>query len=244
MLKASHRKKYKADSFYEKLLEYKDKHKGSRCFIIATGPSLTYEDLSLLKGEYTFSMNSICLSYSKTDFRPTYYGIQDPNVFEKLYPVLFEEYKDSPLFYSVGLEKGKAIPSEWIPMPVNGLYHMYDYLFTDKRFVKFSNNSYYVIYDGYTITYSLIQLAVYMGFSTIYLLGCDCNYSDDKNKQHFIETGVFDPSYKTAHDRMIIAYKEAQNYAEKNGIKIINVTRGGMLDVFPRMKLEDVINGD
>ena len=50
---------------YNSLKMYKDIHKGERCFIIATGPSLTMEDLEALKSEYTFGMNSICIFVNK-----------------------------------------------------------------------------------------------------------------------------------------------------------------------------------
>ena len=38
--------------------KFENKYNGKRCFIIATGPSLTMEDLGLLKDEYT------CLLYT------------------------------------------------------------------------------------------------------------------------------------------------------------------------------------
>ena len=44
--------------------------------------SLTIEDINLLKGEFTFSMNSIYKLYDKTDWRPTYYCIYDDIVFK------------------------------------------------------------------------------------------------------------------------------------------------------------------
>ena len=58
---------------------------------------------------------------------------------------------------------------------------------------KFSDNAFEVVYSGYTITYSLIQLAVYMGFKEIYLIGVDCNYSSNKNN-HFKDYGIVDNS--------------------------------------------------
>lgn len=57
---------------YEWLKQYKNKYDGKRCFIVATGPSLTVEDLSLLKNEITFGMNSICMSSKLTDWIPTF----------------------------------------------------------------------------------------------------------------------------------------------------------------------------
>ncbi|MEH7386551.1 hypothetical protein V7147_14250, partial [Bacillus sp. JJ1521] len=68
------------NSQYQKLKKIKNKHMGQRCFIIGTGPSLTIEDLEKLRNEMTFSMNSICLAFDETDWRPTYYGIQGIHV--------------------------------------------------------------------------------------------------------------------------------------------------------------------
>ena len=45
-------------------------------------------------------------------------------------------------------------------------------------------------------------------------------------------------NYKTVKE---FFYKSAKEYADSNGIKIINCTRGGMLEVFPRMSLEEVL---
>lgn len=229
------------DKRYLLIRNYKNKHQGQRCFIVATGPSITMSDLELIKDEVTFSMNSIILAYDKTAFRPTYYGIQDPNVFEKLYPELIKRKDDQKVFIPDGLGNGKEIPSDWIKFKINGIYHMYDYNYTDKYFAKFSGDSYAVVYDGYTITYSLLEIAVYMGFKEIYLLGCDSTYSSDLKKQHFIDYGHYDPSYMKAHDRLMVAYNVAKKYADSHGIKIINATRGGALEIFPRVTLEDVL---
>ena len=38
---------------FDYIKKYKDLHKGKRCFIIASGPSLRIEDLERLKNEYT-----------------------------------------------------------------------------------------------------------------------------------------------------------------------------------------------
>ena len=40
---------------------------------------------------------------------------------------------------------------------------------------------------------------------------------------------------------MITGYKAAKEYADAHNIKIVNCTRGGMLEIFPRMNLEDVL---
>ena len=65
------------DRQFSRLKEFENKYNGERCFIIATGPSLTIDDLEKLKDEYTFGVNSIIKLFDETDFRPDFYGIQD-----------------------------------------------------------------------------------------------------------------------------------------------------------------------
>lgn len=230
------RRYFKGNNIYKKMLPYKDKHLGQRCFILATGPSLTFTDIEKLNNEISFSMNSIVLAFNKTEWRPTYYGIQDPFVYKKIEKKILND-DTMEMFFGDRLYRLFNIPSNVTVFPHNLLNHKINHNFG----TKFSDNVYLDVYDGYTITYSLIQIAVYMGFKEIYLLGCDCNYSNDKNKQHFVESGHYDPTYKTAGERMTVAYMEAQRYADSHGIKIYNATRGGMLEVFPRIDLDEVL---
>ncbi|ODG92009.1 MULTISPECIES: 6-hydroxymethylpterin diphosphokinase MptE-like protein [Bacillaceae] len=223
-------------SHFEKLKDIKNKHLGERCFIVATGPSLKIEDLEKLRGEITFSMNSICLAFDETDWRPTYYGIQcigNYLRFEEDIKNLDSECK----FIGEPILKRAEIPEEYYVYPMNMLNHYW--LHTEYN-TKFSDDAFAVVYDGYSIAYSLIQIAVYMGFKEIYLLGADCNYSSDLN-HHFKNYDCFDPTYSVAGIKMIHAYSVAKKYADSNNIKIFNATRGGMLEIFERVDLDDVI---
>ena len=56
-----------------KIIQFKDKHKGQRCVIIGNGPSLNKMDLSFLKQEICFGMNKIYLGFEKWNFIPKYY---------------------------------------------------------------------------------------------------------------------------------------------------------------------------
>ena len=92
-----------------------------------------------------------------------------------------------------------------------------------------------------------IQVAMYMGFKEIYLIGADCNYTT--TKIHFIEMPddkqkISEGWLPKATDLSIDGYKAIKKYADKHDIKIYNATRGGMLEVFPRVNLEDVIEID
>lgn len=60
----------------------KNKHKGQRCFIVGSGPSLKVDDLNKLKDEVTFACNKIYLAFNDTSWRPTYYSVYDVLVAE------------------------------------------------------------------------------------------------------------------------------------------------------------------
>lgn len=226
------------DTRFLPLKGYKDKYKGKRCFITCTGPSLTIADLEMLEGEYVFGMNSIALIHDKTSWKPDFYGIQDSHVFHKLRNDILST-DNGIVFAPYSYRKKFNTPSNWIYWHMCGSYHIYEMIYPMKYFAKYSNDCYTRIYDGYTITYSLIQLATYMGFDEIYLLGADCSYMG--KQQHFIETGHYDPGFMHAGDRLYASYSVAKEYAEKNNIKIFNATRGGCLELFQRVKLEDII---
>lgn len=237
MLGLLHEKKYAP------IRSLKNIHHGERCFIVATGPSLTFEDLHKLKGEFVFGVNSLVKILDKLEFIPNYLGIQDELVYKKIGDMI-EECQVKHVFMT------------------DKLYHKYCKRKDGERYIifpkyncrhsshgemrpltsGFSNDPSIVVYDGYSITYSLLQIAVYMGFSEIYLLGCDCSYDVNGGKQHFVESGHFDKQAATVGERMIYAFGVAKRYLDehKPDVKVYNSTRGGMLEVFPRMTLEEV----
>ena len=227
----------KRSNDYAEIIKYKNIHRGERCFILATGPSLTIEDVRKLKNEYTLGMNSICLLFDQLGWETTYYGVQDYNVYDRLKPN-YKELKSTVLFLGDGISKQDRSDVKHIPFALDYLNHKYTY---SKLMTKFSDDAYKQIYDGYTITYSLMQLAVYMGFETIYLLGNDCSYPKDPKKQHFVDFGHYDPSTLTARDRILFAYQYAFDYLKETNIKIFNATRGGELEIFPRVNLDEVL---
>lgn len=226
---------------YKKIMSLKDKYKGERCFVICTGPSLTIDDLNLLKGEYTFGMNSISLLFDNTDFRPSFLGCIDEGVFLKMYDNI-QKYDDDkiPVFISGRAAKHCELKPHWYEIPVNVAYHTYDRWVKNKFWCKFSDDAYAGVYDMYSVTHFLIQIAVYMGFKDIYLLGCDCNQV--KGRQvHFKDYGVPDASIDTARERNINGFEEVKRYCDTHDVTVYNVTRGGMLEVFERVDLDKVL---
>jgi len=237
---ARRRKEGYKDERFLRLKALKGKYAAKRCFITCTGPSLTINDLEKLENEYVFGMNSICLIHNKTDWKPDFFGIQDLAVYDKLKEIL-QNTNNGIVFAPYEFRKLRNTPEDWIYFHISGAYHLYDRKYKEKFWSRFSDDSYVTVYDGFSITYSLIQIAIYLGFDEIYLIGADCDYMG--SEQHFIEYGKFvkGQSAVTATDRNIVSYMKAKEYADANQIKIINVTRGGKLEVFQRKTLDEVL---
>lgn len=253
--------------YTDRLKEYRGKYEGKRCFIIGNGPSLTLSDLERLKGEITFACNSIYAVYEHTFWRPSFHCAWD-NIFCKKMMSKKEDMKkltsECGAFFTTILGDGFQyrecedignlffIKSEQAVSENTGL-------------PLFSEDCSKQIYSSGTVTYMMLQLAVYMGFSKIYLLGMDTSFSTERfkdgkvvvkrmiNHQNLIEENdeIFSKSimqkygytYIADIDLQMEAYQSAQQYADSHKIKIYNATRGGKLEIFERVDFDSLFNG-
>lgn len=243
----------KSDPRFNSTKKYKNRHKGKRVFIIATGPSLTIADIEKLSGEYTISMNSIVNVFSRTDFRPTYYMISD-NVGYRILPHAQTLMPPERVFVGIGNVNTKwNINLKDVKQPEDqniNLFHVDRtrtlrnlYIHKDKFNTQFSDDAEKGFIDGGTITYLAIQMAVYMGFTEIYLLGADGNYLQGKlhfdEKEDELEKIEENTAYLYAY-RFKVAYECARAYLDDKDVRIYNATRGGFLEIFPRVSLDEL----
>ncbi|MGN0521370.1 MAG: 6-hydroxymethylpterin diphosphokinase MptE-like protein [Eubacterium sp.] len=230
--------KYIQLKYSHKLKKVKNKYKGKRCFIIGNGPSLVKEDLDRLKDEYCFAANMIYHSFDDTVWRPTFYNVADIQLLE----AHIDEIKNLHPIYTNGffiVNRMSIIPKEMLSNPKNFFYYDKYIEYTDDP--EFSEDAASFIANGYTVTYSSIQLAVYMGFSEIYLLGVDHNYAkttSEASYSNLIKENVF---YNPPHtDKSTYAYRKAQKVCTQKGVKIYNATRGGHLEEFERVDFDSL----
>lgn len=225
------------------LRKYKNIHKGQRCFVIGNGPSLKVEDLERIKDEISFGTHRVYHIFEHTNWRPFYYCAQDQKLINEI--LLEIEKIDATtkfvaycnpfsLWNAKGIEKVKLINEAFYPcLP------------------KFSQNICKGVYEGFTVTYMCIQIAVYMGFTEIILLGVDHAYSVDLTpsgkvlvnkevKDHFSDKDQITnvpQTYKSS-----LAYEAAEKYSKKIGVKILNATRGGALKAFECIDFDKWLN--
>ena len=228
------------DPRYQWILAWKNRFAGQRCFVVATGPSLRAEDLDRIRGAHAFSMNSCLLAWDKTAWRPDFYMIQDRYVYDRLAPLLTGEAGQQlpEVWVSGQIAAARPVPQRFRPFPLHELDHK---MFHPRGYgtFRFSEDCYSCICDGYSVTFSALQMACYMGFREICLLGCDCNYNQPKT--HFLPYGYRDPKAAAMGDKMLAGHAAFRRFAEARGVRVLNCTRGGMLEVYPRVPLEQLI---
>lgn len=237
--------KYNCMRTERKLLTFKDKYKGRRCFIVANGPSLRISDLEQIKAnkDISFGMNRIYVLFDKTSWRPDFYLVQDPTIVRACNKEIEKNLRETQIFMKLSGEPWNKIP--------NAIFYDLNHLYVDRNIKPtFGDGKNGCFIDGKTVTYTAMQLAVYMGFSEIYLLGCDSNYSKDNkviNTASYPDERMYDSKKVGMNPDMeynFMAYQAAKEYLEGCDSKIYNATRGGMLEIFERVDIDLVLNSE
>ena len=212
------------------------------------GPSLSQTPLDLLTNEVTIASNSIFLLFGETNFRPTFYTVEDRLVAEDRAAAI-NQLQGMPKIFPADV--WRYLKEDEDTIYVNFKRSEYD------GFPKFSGRLDEVVYWGGTVTFMNLQLAWHLGCREVYLVGIDHSYqppspvdkvegnvitSQSADVNHF-HPDYFGPGYRWHDprvDRMERGYLEARRFFTEHGGVIYNATIGGKLEVFPRVKLEDV----
>ena len=203
-----------------------------------------------LENEVTFGVNCIFLIYEWLGFQPTYYAVEDWLVYEDRFDDIRTFVTESHCFFPI------QFSTEVFDRGNHSYFRaMYDFD-VHIGWPNFSKNASKLIWSGGTVSYVCLQLAFYMGFSEVYLIGFDHNYtkpSDVKIKGNAWTSQRNDPNHfhpdyfgkgKRWHDprvdRMAKAYKRAKQAFESDGRRIYNATVGGKLEVFERVDYQSL----
>lgn len=223
----------------KRLQKFKNIHRGERCFIIGNGPSLKQLDLSLLKNETTFGMNRIYMAFQDMGFETSYYVCMNDLVVEQCANEI--QNLHIPRFLSWRARK-------WVSLD-DGIQFIYS-TYTGPRF---STDVTGRVWESATVTFVALQLAYFMGFDTVYLIGVDHNFvtqgtpnstvisqGDDPN--HF-NPGYFGKGFRWQLpdlETSEVGYRMAKDAFEKDQRRVLDATLGGKLTVFPKVNYSDL----
>ncbi len=231
------------------------KYAGQRCFIMGNGPSLNQTRLELLKAEFVWGFNKVYLLFPKINWRPQFYVTNDRRLTEHIAQeinLLVPQVPDSLFFFPDFFLSTEILKS------FSNVYwyrEMTWYQETSSGPALFSLNPPSWVVNTATVTIAGLQLAAYMGFNPIYLVGCDTNYVvpatvqfENNNQTLLTSTADDDPNHFAANysgrgDKwsapdvplMIRQYAAAKKILDECGVKVYNATIGGNLEVFPRV---------
>lgn len=204
-------------------------HNGETGVIIGNGPSLKDVPTSFLEKYPTFGANRIYLR-----FQPTYFVSVNDLVLQQFTEDI-ANLKCKKFVKAAFAEACGATPLNSVGMQT------------------FSFNPLSYIYEGFTVTYVSMQLAFFMGFSTVLLVGVDhkFTYVGKPNEERVMEgddPNHFDPNYfkgvrwnNPDLDQSNESYKMARTAYEENDRSIINLTPESGTDVFEKGNLEDYV---
>ncbi|WP_432821423.1 hypothetical protein [Trichloromonas sp.] len=248
---------------------FKDQHKGERCFILATGPSVAQQDLRSLADEHCIAVSHFFLHRDIRVISPQYHVVapyHSPFTFaevEKLVDGMHENYSKNTICFFCHAPYQYSTYEFFRLHPEKSFQDTYLIDYTHSSDLNEQNHLRQSTWDiaaspfqVRTVIYAAIQLAFYMGFKEVYLVGCDHDYLHDTKRvsdHHFYkeEEGVSDVEHLSGFttERWFKEYyfrwqqyRLMQEYAKQRGCQILNATKGGMLDVFPRVSLEDILN--
>jgi hypothetical protein len=221
----------------ERIKNYQGIHKGERCFIVANGPSLLKTDLDFLKNEITFGMNRIYLHFSETSFRPTYYVAVNELVLEQF-----------------ASEISRLDMPKFVNWNQRSFFDVHDpkFVFLKSKLVlsdSFQDDITQPLVFGGTVTFVALQIAYYMGFQKVILVGLDHKYAekglpnqtekrtDDQDISHF-NPNYFPKGIRWQLPDLLrseIAYGIALKAFETDGREIVDATVHGNCPIFQKM---------
>lgn len=212
------------------LRKFHNIHRGETGVVIGNGPSLKLDHLEALGRNYvTFGSNKIY----RLPYTPTYYSIADKKMMRSCLP-LPDNFRPKEIFL-----RAEAC--------VDGNNPIYPIVFNG-----FGLDIENFLVLGGTISYVLLQIAFYMGFRNILLIGIDHSYpgidtgqcgsfvAGDSDIDHFVcadgkpyfDTGkIFNRPELEGTRR---SYAIADELFRKDGRTITNLTPGTKLDVFQK----------
>ncbi|MBM9613657.1 DUF115 domain-containing protein [Desulfobulbus rhabdoformis] len=221
-----------------RLERFKNRHIGERVVVVANGPSLNTMDLCFLRQETAIGMNKIFLGLNKFRFYPKYYVAINRKVIEQS----INNIKSLNCNKFISMRGSELLPEDALT------YH----LETQNPPARFSKDITRGIHEGWTVTYAAIQVAYFLGFSEVVIIGMDHRYQftgqpNEARRQDGPDPNHFCPEYfgggqhwdnpdlKNSEE----SYRIARTEFENDGRRILDATLDGACEIFEKIHYKD-----
>ena len=244
-------------AYFTALKKFRNAYSGQDCLIICNGPSLKRTRLGLFKNMPSFCVNSTFILQDQLGFKPHFYTVEDNHVVDdniEEIKKMVSGVKFFPDKYRAKLGDAKDLfylPTVWDCYWTSKVAH---------ENPEFSTDITRGIYTGQTVTYLNLQLAYFMGFKRVFIVGLDFSYAipqgskidnnsidhddDDPNHFHPDYFGKGRQWHFPKLDSCMVSYSTANQEFAKVDREIIDLTLSGRLNVFRKSTLEEELGLD
>ncbi len=241
----------------------KGRHAGERCFILGTSPSIGEQDLAALKDEHTIGVNFFFLHPQAAEVSADYWVVADHKMVDGGWPLEHvggDSYPDGMLKRMDAVAPGSeyffmasTAGSQALQAGLRG--HQTHWLIGGESFHWGATAP--IDLTGPVPAVNVMQFAMhiayYMGFSKIHLLGISLDglprdllglpshfYGGPPENRELrldkVERDLILSGFGIRQWRAMAEY-----YQRKDDVEIINCTPDGLLNLFPRMSLEQAL---
>ncbi|MBI2259914.1 MAG: DUF115 domain-containing protein [Flavobacteriia bacterium] len=218
----------------------KNKFKDEKLFLIANGPSLKDMDLTVLKDKHVMCMNRFYIYFDKIGFTPEFIVCVEDFVLEQF----ADDFNKLNIKYKfMNWRKHKIIP--------NSNFLKESFAFNPFFQTDLTKPTHF----GGTVTFACLQLAYYLGFKEVIIVGMDHSFKEkgiankievrkyEKDESHF-DANYFPKGMKWKLPDLVkseISYNIAKNIYENSGRKIIDCTIKGKCTIFEKGEFSNFI---
>ena len=226
------------------LMQKHDAHLGETCVIVGNGPSLNQTDTRLLQGACSFGTNRIYVGLDKLGFTPTYYVSINRLVIEQCWQDIRRLPMPKFLSSNCGVRSRHDSDAVFLRTREAGSHRDLGSFF--------SCNPIAGVWEGATVTYVAMQLAYWMGFRKVILIGVDHSFvtkgephkavvSEGDDPNHFCGE-YFGKGFRWQLPDLAtseLAYRMADFCFHAVGREIVDCTVGGKCPVFRKGDLAE-----
>ena len=234
------------------------RHQGERCFILATGPSIKSQNLRPLANEICISVSNFFVHPDYECIRPQYHCIAPYHapISEPGWQQWMDEaagrVRNTSLFFGLQDRERNMRNGRF----ANGNVHFLSLLPVRTVPESLDIDLTHALPAPQSVPVMALFVALYLGCSEIFLLGCDHDWILNLKKsrhfyheqQHALTRSGYDEwscsdveANCSCYVRLWQQYKLTREVAHRNSVKVFNATPGSLLDVFPRAHYESVI---
>lgn len=236
---------------FNRLLRFKNVHRGGECLILCNGPSLRKVDFSKLDKQRfkIIGLNKIFLGFDMLNVQPDYIVAINKKVIEQ----------SSDTFKDILITKFLSNRCDLTLNPADPFTYHINTAQLPKQHERFSKDIPSYVHEGWTVTHAALQIAYYMGFSKVYIVGMDHRFTQhiegQENKESMIvgeDKDHFHPGYfgnGQAWDfpdlkNSEISYEAARKVYEEDGRAIYDCTIDGACTVFKKKAISTIYKQD